>query len=74
MGGRNADALWNVTSSSDPLRWEPRMNANGRDFFGHCFGYQVFASYVKHFRATTTELFFFISVHSRLFAVGAFDE
>jgi hypothetical protein len=73
---------WNVssypgngTSSSYPLRWEPRMNVNGREFGGHCFGYQVFATYVKHFGATTIELLsFFISVHSRLFAVGVFDE
>jgi len=51
------------------------MNANKREFLGYCFGYQVFASYVRHFDTATIELSsFFISVHSRLFAIGVLNE
>ena len=45
------------------------MNTNRREFFGQCFGYQVFASHVRHFDAATIELLFFllafICVYSR---------
>ncbi len=51
------------------------MNANRREFYSQCFGYQGFFSYVRHFAATAIELLsFFIGVYSRLFAVGVFCE
>ena len=46
------------------------MNTNRHEFFEHCFGYQVFATYVRHLvlRQLYYHLFLlaFIRVHSRL--------